>query len=152
MKFPRNSKILRSQFDVAPFAAVLFIIVIFLMLGALMPVPGLHVQLNPPAAEDLPGINGHTVAMAVDSAGRYYYENRMVDERQLKVGLQVAVMAAHEPLTLVIHADRLVTYEQLAHLSLLARDLKSVGVTNHIGITNILLATLPRVTDTPALK
>ncbi|MDR3455996.1 MAG: biopolymer transporter ExbD [Verrucomicrobiae bacterium] len=145
MKFSRNSKILRSQFDVAPFAAVLFLIVIFLLLGALMPVPGLHVQLNPPAADDLPGVNGRTVAMAVDSTGRYFIENRLVNERQLKTSLQVAVMGAREPLTLVIHADRAVTYEQLTHLSLLARE-KSVG------ITNVLLATLPRVTDPPAPK
>ncbi|HEV2693504.1 MAG TPA: biopolymer transporter ExbD [Verrucomicrobiae bacterium] len=142
MKFPRNSKILRSQFDVAPFAAVFFIIVIFIMLGALMPVPGLQVQLNPPAADNLPGINGRTIAMAVDSVGRTYIENRMVDERQLKNSLRVAVDSTHQPLTLVIHADRAVTYEQLTHLSLLARE-------KPIGITNILLATLPRVTDAP---
>ena len=143
MKFPRNSKILRSQFDVAPFAAVFFIVVIFLMLGQLMPVPGLHVQLNPPAADNLPGVNGRTVAMAVDSAGRYYIENRLVNEGQLKTSLQVAVMGTHDPLTLIIHADRSVTYEQLTHLSLLARE-------KPLGITNILLATLPRVTDAPA--
>ena len=42
MKFPRNSKILRSQFDMAPFAAVFFIIVIFVMLGTLMARGGLE--------------------------------------------------------------------------------------------------------------
>jgi len=146
MKFPRNSKILRSQFDVAPFAAVFFLIVIFLLLGALLPVPGLQVHLNPPAADNLPGVNGRTVAMAVDSAGRLYVENRMVNESQLKTSLAVAVAGAHEPLTLIIHADRSVTYDQLAHLSLLARDIKPVG------ITNVLLATLPRVTDMPVRK
>ena len=38
MKFPRNTRLLRSPFDVAPFATVLFLLVIFLMLGALLPV------------------------------------------------------------------------------------------------------------------
>ena len=47
---------------------------------------------------------------------------------------------SREPLTLVIHADKSVTYEQLVHLTLLARD---------AGITNALLATLPRVVDAP---
>ena len=37
MKFPRNAKIIRSHFDAAPFAAVFFLLVIFLMLGALIP-------------------------------------------------------------------------------------------------------------------
>ena len=35
MKFPRNARLLRSPFDVAPFAAVFFLLVIFLMLAAL---------------------------------------------------------------------------------------------------------------------
>jgi len=147
MKFPRNSKILRSQFDVAPFAAVFFLVVIFLLLAELMPVPGLHMRLNPPAADDLPGVDGRTVAMAVDSSGRFFIENRLVNDRQLRTSLQTAVAAAgsSRPLTLVIHADRAVSYEQLTHLALLARE-------KSIGITNILLATLPRVTDAPAPK
>ena len=145
MKFPRTAKILRSQFDVAPFAAVFFLVVIFMMLGSLMPVPGLKLQLNPPAADNLPGVSGRTIALAVDSMGRCFMENRQVNERQLKTSLQVAAAGSQVPLTLVIHADRAVTYDQLAHLSLLARE-------KPIGITNVLLATLPRVTDKPTTK
>ncbi len=141
MKFPRNAKILRSQFDVAPFAAVFFVIVIFLMLGALMPVQGLHTQLTPPTADNLPGVNQRTVSMAVDANGSLYFENQVVTERVLRTSLEAAHSSANEPLTLVIHADRSVNYETLTHLTLLARD---------CGITNALLATLPRVTDAPA--
>ena len=138
MKFPRNARILRSQFDVAPFAAVFFVLVIFLLLGALLPVSGLRMQLNPPAADDLPGVSQRTVAMAVDATGHFYFENQIVSELVLSNCLKATVVGAHEPLTLVIHADKSVTYEQIAHLSLLARD---------CGITNSLLATLPRVVD-----
>ena len=35
MKFPRSAKILRSQFDIAPFAAVFFALLILLLLGGL---------------------------------------------------------------------------------------------------------------------
>jgi biopolymer transport protein ExbD len=143
MKFPRNAKILRSQFDVAPFAAVFFVVAIFLMLGALMPVQGLHTQLTPPTAANLPGVDTRTVAMAVDAGGNLYFENQIVTERVLRTSLEASLAGAHEPLTLVIHADRAVSYETLAHLTLLARD---------CGITNALLATLPRVTDAPAEK
>ena len=136
MKFPRSAKILRSQFDVAPIAAVFFALLIFVMLGALMPVPGLRMNLQPPAAADLPGVNQPTVAMAVDNQGRLYFENQIVSERVLVNRLIVAARAAPEPLTLVIHADKAVSYEQLAHLALLARQ-------PEIGITNFLLATLP---------
>ena len=48
MKFPRNAKILRSPFEVAPFAAVFFLLVIFLLLGALLPDAGIACRLQPP--------------------------------------------------------------------------------------------------------
>jgi biopolymer transport protein ExbD len=140
MKFPRHAKILRSHFDVAPFAAVFFVLVIFLLLGALLPTPG--IPLQPPSAANLPGVGTPTVAMAVDAQGQLYFENQRVTERQLKTQLAAAARAAREPLTLVIHADKTVTYDRLAQLALLVRDLD----TNRpaIGITNLLLATLPR--------
>ncbi len=67
MKFPRNARFLRSTFDVAPFAVVFFLLVIFLMLAALLPTPGLSLRL--PVASDLPGTDKPTVAVAIDAAG-----------------------------------------------------------------------------------
>jgi biopolymer transport protein ExbD len=144
MKFPRNVRILRSQFDVAPFAAVFFVLLIFLLLGGLLPIPGLHLSLAPPPAGDLPGVGGPSVAMAVDAGGRLYFENQIVSEPVLATSLRAAARGAGAPLTLVIHADQHVSYAQLAHLALLARN-------RDIGITNILLATLPSA-DAPAAK
>ena len=134
MKFPRNTRLLRSPFDVAPFAAVFFLLVILLMLAALLPTPGLPLQ--PPTASDLPGTDKPTVAVAVDSSGRFYFANQIVSEVELKTDLRNAANSSREPLMLVIDADKAVTYERLAHLTLLARDR---------GITNVLLATLPRL-------
>jgi biopolymer transport protein ExbD len=136
MRFPRSAKILRSQFDVAPFAAVFFALLILLLLGGLMPVPGLRVSLQPPTADDLPGVDQPALAVAVDNQGRLYFRNQIVSEPVLKSNLVAAVSNAHEPLTLIIHADKSVSYEELAHLAQLAR---APG----IGITNLLLATLP---------
>jgi biopolymer transport protein ExbD len=138
MKFPRNTRLLRSPFDIAPFAAVFFLLVIFLMLGTLLPVQGLRVQLQPPLANDLPGTENPSIAVAVDSSGRFYFANQIVSETELKSNLASAVKNSSEPLTLVVHADKAVTYDQLVHLTLLARD---------AGITNALLATLPRVVE-----
>lgn len=134
MKFPRNARILRSHFDAAPFAAVLFLLLIFLQLGALLPTPG--IRLEPPAADNLPGSDQPAVTMAVDQDGHFYYENQIVSERVLRTSLRAATNAVHTPLTLIIHADKAVSYDTLVHLTLVARD--------H-GITNTLLATLPRV-------
>ena len=142
MKFPRNIKILRSPFEMAPFAAVLFLLVIFLLLVALLPTPGIPFHLQPPAAGDLPGVDTPTVAVAMDSGGRFYFKNQIVtNETQLSNDLRAAAGNSREPLTLVIHADKTVTEDQLIHLSLLAQ---------RAGITNALLATLPGAAGAPA--
>jgi biopolymer transport protein ExbD len=139
MKFPRNTRLLRSPFDVVPFAAVFFLLVVFLMLAVLLPTPG--VPLQPPAAGDLPGTDKPRVAVAVTADGRYFFGNQLASEKELASRLALAAKNAPEPLTLVIHADKSVTYEQLVRLTLLARD---------AGITNSLLATLPRVVGAAA--
>jgi len=139
MKFPRNSRLLRSPFDMAPFAAVLFLLVIFLMLGALVPISGLPLRL--PVADNLPGTDKPTVTVVVDANGRFYFANQIVNEDKLKSALKTAVQKSREPLTLVIQADKAVTYDQFIHLTLLARD---------AGIQNALLATLPRAVTAPA--
>jgi biopolymer transport protein ExbD len=142
MKFPRNAKILRSHFDVAPFAAVFFLLLIFLMVGALIPTAGIPLQsLQPPEADNLPGTDKPAVAMAVDANANLYYDNEIVSERVLINSLMAATNAARVPLTLVIHADKAVSYETLVHLTLLARN---------CGITNTWLATLPRIESAAA--
>jgi len=138
MKFPRNTRLQRSPFDIAPFAAVFFLLVIFVMLAVFLPTPGLPLQL--PAAGDLPGTEKPSVAVAVDSSGRLYFENQIVNETGLNSALKSAAKNSREPLTLVIHADKSVTYGQLVRLMMFARD---------AGIRNVLLATLPRVISAP---
>ena len=138
MKFPRHSRLLRGPFDMAPFAAVLFLLVVFLMLGGLLYTPG--VSIRPPSADGLPGTDKPTVAVAVDAGGRYYFANQLVGEDKLKAALKIAVRRSREPLTLVIHADKAVTFEQLVRLTMLASE---------AGIQNTLLATLPGVVNTP---
>jgi biopolymer transport protein ExbD len=140
MKLPRNIRLLRSPFDVAPFAAVFFILVIFLQLSAFMPVPGLQLQLTPPVADNLPGTDQPSVSVAVGADGRFYFANQIVSEAQLQAGLADAAKKSSVPLTLVVQADKSVTYDQLVHLTLLARD---------AGIRNALLATLPRLLNAP---
>ena len=132
MKFPRNAKILHSPFEVAPFAAVFFLLLIFLLLVDWLPTPGIPLQL--PEAGDLPGIDKPTVAVAVDSNGRFYFANQIVSEAQLNSSLSNAVKNSRAPLTLVIHQDKTVTADQLIHLALLA---------SANGIQSALLATLP---------
>lgn len=141
MKFTRTARIPRGQLDAAPFAAVFFLVVIFMMLGSLVYTPGARLQLQLPRADGLPGTDKPTVSVAVDADGRLYYENQWITEAKLRVRLSEAVNKSPEPLTLVVQADKSVSYETCLRLALLARD---------VGIPEALLATLPRAYAAPA--
>ena len=133
MKFPRRAKLFRNPFDMTAYAAVFFLMVIFLVLGAQRYTPGVKIQL--PVAGELPGTDKPTVTVAMDESGFYYFNNQMIDESALKAELTNAVSTATEQLILVIQADRAVKQERVVRLALLARD---------AGIPEALLATLPR--------
>jgi biopolymer transport protein ExbD len=135
LKLPRNARIARSRLDAAPFATVFFLLLLFMMLLSLVYTPGIRVPLDLPIADDLPGTDKMTVAVAVDANGQSYFENQPVEELDLKRRLRKAVANAREPLALIVQADKAVTNERLIGLSLLARD---------AGIKEMWLATLPR--------
>jgi biopolymer transport protein ExbD len=140
MKFPRNAKLLRTPFDVAPFAAVLFLLVLFLLLGALLPVPGLSLNLPSAGSLNLPGPDKPTVAVAIDSSGRMFFASQMVTENQLADHLRHAAAASRTPLTLIIQADQANSYGQVVRVALIASD---------AGINNTLLALQPRIVSAP---
>jgi biopolymer transport protein ExbD len=132
MKFSRNARIFRGRLDMAPFAAVFFLLVMFLLLASLVYTPGVRLQL--PVANDLPGTDKPTVSVAIDANGRLYFENQLIEANELKNRLRKAVERSGEPLTLAVQADEKVSYKQLIDLTMLAR---------HAGIQEALLATLP---------
>jgi len=139
MKFPRRAKLFRNPFDMTAYAAVFFLMVIFLVLGAQRYTPGVRIEL--PVAADLPGTDKPTLTVAVDESGRYYFRNQIIEEAALQAQFTNAVASATEALTLVIEADKAVQQEKLVRLALLARD---------AGIREALLATLPRAVAAPA--
>ena len=139
MKFPRNARIFRDQLDAAPFATVMFLLVIFVMLGTLVYTPGTHIQL--PFAEGLVGTEKRPVEVAVDANGRFYFQNQSIDEKDLKTRLhQMVLDYSPEPLALVVQADKAVTYEMFTRLAVLGRQ---------AGISEAVWATLPRAFSAP---
>src|ERR1043165_9380664 len=138
MKFPRHARIFRGQLDVAPFAAVFFLLVIFLLLASLLYTPGVRLEL--PTGGELPGVEGDTISVAIDSSGRMYYENQWIEENELRLRLRKAVNRSASPPTLIVHMDKKVTFDQQLHLGLLARD---------AGISHTVLATLPNPLSAP---
>ena len=131
MRFPRNKQIFRGQLDVAAFAGVFFILLIFVVLQSqLVFTPGVPIRL--PEAEDLPGVRGPTVIVAMDASGQCYLDNQLTSERTLQQRLVEEVLSARGPLTLVLQADKDVTREKLDRIGLLAR---------RAGIKDVVLAT-----------
>ena len=132
MKFPRNARIFRGQLDAAPFATVFFLLVLLLMLGTTVYTPGVRVNLA--VANDLPGTDRPSVAVAIARSGQLYFENQVIDARELRLRLAGAAKRSTEPLTLILQIDEGVTWAMQLNVILLARD---------AGIPDVLLATLP---------
>jgi biopolymer transport protein ExbD len=140
MKFPRTARILKGRQDAAPYAAVFFLLVLFVLLGSLVYTPGVLVPLDLPTAEGLPGTDKPTIAVAIDANGQLYFENALISDNDLKASLRK--VAANTPgLTLMVQADKAVRYERLIRLTLLARE---------AGIHEALLAALPPPLTGPA--
>jgi biopolymer transport protein ExbD len=118
---------------VAPFAAVFFLLTLFLLLTSLVYTPGVSLQL--PVADDLPGTDKPSVAVAIDANGRLYFENQLIEEEELSRRLSQAVRESKVPLLLLVQADKAVTYDRLIRLTMLGRK---------AGIASAWLATLPR--------
>ena len=134
MKFTTSVKIFRGQPDAAPYAGVLFILVMFFVIhSALVGTPGVKIVL--PAEDNLPAASGPTVALAIDRAGQLYFENQLIQEPELRTRLGAVIATAPAPLTLVIQADEGVSIQTIVHLGKLARDL---------GFREALLATRPK--------
>lgn len=140
MKFPRNARIFRGQLDAAPFAALFFLLVIFALMTSLVYTPGVHIHLPAAPAANIAGVDGPTVAVAVDADGRYYYKNRVVSETDLKRELDDEVKKSPHPLTLVLSADRKTAYGVCVHLA---------GLAQGEGIKDVLWQTLPLPSTKP---
>ena len=139
MRFPRNRQIFRGQLDVAAFASVLFILLVFVLLHSrLVFTPGVPIRL--PEAEELSGVLGPTIVVAVDANGQYYFDNQLTHERILHQRLAWEVTSSREPLTLVIQADKAVAWDNLARLVLLARK---------AGLKDAVMATRPPRSPSP---
>jgi biopolymer transport protein ExbD len=134
MKFPRNARVTKGSLEAAAWVSVMFLLVIFIMLGGLLYTPGVHVQL--PVTDELPGMDKLPVTVAMDAAGQLYFENkRVTDEAVLANRLREIVQAGPEKPTLVVQADKSVSYENLVRLMQLGRA---------VGFETTVLATLSR--------
>lgn len=138
MKFPRRTRLLRNPFDATAYAAVFFLMIIFLSLGSRIYTPG--VKINLPTADNQPGTDKPTVTVALDESGRYFFQNQIIEAESLQKHLAAIAKQSAESLTLVILMDKAVPFENVMKLQLLARD---------AGIPEAMIATSPQANATP---
>ncbi|MSU62628.1 MAG: hypothetical protein EXS31_09550 [Pedosphaera sp.] len=126
MKYPRNVRVFRGQFDAAPFAGVLFLLVILLLLLFRVAfTAGVRLDLDlPTVSSKLDSVANRVAVVALDASGQLYYENTGVqDETALIIRLKETLRQTKEPITLVIQADRMVTLDRATRLIGMARSL-----------------------------
>jgi biopolymer transport protein ExbD len=134
MKFPRNAKIFRGQLEAAPFAGVLFLLVLFLLLNSnLVFRPGIRIQLPEDLDRPVPGVAGPLAVVSMDKNGRLFFESQVIQEPELAARLRAEVNR-HKDLTLVIQADKAVQVEAFYRVNKLAVS---------AGVRNVLLPSRP---------
>lgn len=137
MKFQRQAKIFRGQLDVAPFAAVFFLMLAFVLMRTFLYTPGVTLQVTPPVADGFSGTDNPTVMMAITASGQFLFDNKAVDETELKAALQQKVLTSpkkSKELTLILIPDKSVSYEVLTKVRSLAKD---------AGVSEVLEAVRP---------
>lgn len=133
MKFPRRNRLHRNPFDAAAYAAVFFLLVIFVALSTRLYTPGVRIQL--PAATTVSTSDHPTLTVALDEHGQLYFQNQIIGAAELGSQLRAAVTAATTPLSLVVYMDKSARLEPFVQLQQLARD---------AGLAEVLLATAQR--------
>ena len=94
--------------------------------------PGTRIEL--PVLPDQPGAKSPSVIVAVNLNGQLFYENQMVEEKDLKTKLAKAAADSPEPLTLILRLDRATAVDTFVRLSEMARD---------AGFKDVILGTRP---------
>lgn len=122
MKLPRNARIFQGQLDVAPFAGVFFLLLMFILFGSsLVHNPGVRIEL-PTVPNPLPGTPHPAVAVALDSSGRLFFESQVTTEEELLERLRGRVAEEEEALTLVLRADGKGPYENVVRVQNIAQQ------------------------------
>lgn len=150
MKFPRNARMFTGHLDAAPFACVLFCLLVFLLLALVVPIPGIPIHLPasfPGQTNVVTAASGPTITVALDVGGPQhphgliYFQNQTMEEKELERRLREAVKKSPQPLTLVLLSDRDVPVEQCYHL---------IAVAQAAGIKSVSLGIQAGILDSPA--
>ncbi len=142
MKYSRNLKTFTGQLDVAPFAGVFFLLVIFLLLNThLVPPPGVRLELPESTGPEAAPMVPPALFVAVDAGGQYYFEHQAVSEKALRERLTSKVRSIKPPVSLLIQADAAVRLDVVTTLS---------GIAREAGVQEVVIARRPKLFPGPS--
>ena len=124
MKFPRRMQILCRPPEATQLVGVFFLLLLFLLLMS----PGELVNL--PAGEFATRPIGPAVAVAMDAGGHLYFDNQLIGA----AALQEKLRRRGAGLTVVLQADRTLSYERITDIA---------GLIRAAGVSQVLMATRP---------
>lgn len=138
MHLPRHARMFAGQFDMAPFACVFFLVLMFLLLQTqLAPVPGVQVRLPKVSLVD-DARAGDGLVVVVDKENRLYFEQQITTEEKLQSDLAAKREKLGGKVQVLFQADAEVQNRTLTRLFALCR---------RAGIDEIKLQTRPPVPD-----
>lgn len=94
-------------------------------------------RLEIPAAAGYGGTSNAALHVSINLSGQVFFENHLVRQSQLELELRQAAAGLPKPVTMVLHADRHVTVEELVGLGSIARS---------AGLDEVLVAVRPQPT------
>lgn len=135
MRFQRHLKPFTGRLDLAPFAGVFFLLVLFLLLQSqLAPLPGLRINLPMLEGTNVMTGPGASLVLTVDRNELVYFDHQVIGDTDLRDRLQGKVKLSREPLTLLIQADETVKHAAIVRVAGLARQ---------AGVSEVIIGTRP---------
>ncbi|HTI69867.1 MAG TPA: biopolymer transporter ExbD [Candidatus Limnocylindria bacterium] len=127
IRFQRTTRLIRGQFDLAPFMCVTFALLFFMLFGGYLVLPKGTILTLPSGGSPLkPWALGGYFVIAIDAHDRIYFENQIVEPAVLRQRLAARVASVGSvPGRVYLQADRGVRLEKLVEIEELA---KSIGV------------------------
>jgi biopolymer transport protein ExbD len=142
VRFERKLKPITGRLDIAPFAGVCLLLILFLTLHSrLAPPPGIQIRLPESASASPMGAANLTLVVAVDREEVLYYDHQVIKEPDLKLRLTARVREAKEPVAVLVQADEAVRQAAVVRVAAIARA---------AGAQEVVIATRPPLFPPPA--
>jgi biopolymer transport protein ExbD len=122
LRFQRTTRLIRGQFDLAPFMCVIFALLFFMLFGGYLVLPrGTPLVLPKTGAPPMAWSMGGYMVVVVDANNQLYFENQVVDPDQFRQKLAIRAGAKGGPTRLYLQADRTVAVQKIIEIGELAQ-------------------------------